>query len=40
MGFYCSWKDVTTDCSSLLELRRTDMGYCCSFNAAKISDFL
>ena len=34
----CWWEGENQDCDTIFELRRTDDGFCCSFNAVKRSE--
>ena len=36
----CSWQGKTVPCQSLFSVRRTDDGYCCSFNTLRMSEQL
>ncbi|TRY77170.1 hypothetical protein TCAL_06883, partial [Tigriopus californicus] len=31
----CKWQGIATLCSDLFEMRKTDLGYCCSFNTVR-----
>ena len=36
----CHWQGSKEDCSSIFELRKTDDGFCCSFNALRQSEIV
>ena len=36
----CTWQGKTIPCASLFSVRRTDDGYCCSFNTLRMSEQL
>ena len=38
MLLMCLWKGKPIDCSEIFSIHKTDDGFCCSFNALKITD--
>ena len=36
----CWWQGIPEDCRSIFELRKTDDGFCCSFNALRQSEIV
>ncbi len=40
MILVCLWQGNYIPCKTLFSIRRTDNGYCCSFNAVKLDEQL
>ena len=40
MILYCKWKKLVRKCNEIFEVRKTDDGYCCSFNALPLNQTL
>jgi len=40
MILHCEWQGQVVECGDLFGIRRTDFGFCCSFNTLKLSEQL
>lgn len=40
MILVCSWQGKVVECGDLFSVRRTDNGFCCSFNAVNLDEQL
>ncbi|XP_023340883.1 sodium channel protein Nach [Eurytemora carolleeae] len=38
MFLYCKWQGKQVECKDFVQLRKTDSGFCCSFNTINIAD--